>query len=74
VAALLARGPVRPRGLAGLIAWPAAEAGFRATVIGAARPPWTPHAHPRLDALVVGFALLLDADPVSGELAEGAAR
>ena len=30
------------RGLAGLIAWPAAEPDFRADLRGAARPPWTP--------------------------------
>jgi hypothetical protein len=28
-------------------------------VLGAARPPWSPHADPRLDALAAGFALLL---------------
>jgi hypothetical protein len=49
------------RGLAGLIAWPAAEPIFRADLVGAARPKWSPHADPRLDALAAGFALLLDA-------------
>ena len=49
------------RGLAGLIAWPAAEPVFAAELLGAARPPWTPHADPRLDALAAGFAFLLDA-------------
>lgn len=49
------------RGLAGVIAWPAAEPVFRACVLGASRPPWTPHADPRLDALAAGFALLLGA-------------
>ena len=49
------------RGLAGLIAWPSAEPVFDAALLGAARPPWTPHADPRLDALAAGFALLLDA-------------
>jgi hypothetical protein len=47
------------RGVAGLIAWPAAEPVFDAAVLGAARPPWSPHADPRLDALAAGFALLL---------------
>ena len=47
------------RGLAGLIAWPSAEPVFDAALLGAARPPWTPHADPRLDALAAGFALLL---------------
>ncbi len=49
------------RGLAGLIAWPAVEPVFRAELVGAARPPWTPHHDPRLDALAAGFAVLLDA-------------
>ena len=48
-------------GLAGLIAWPAAEPVFRAELLGATRPPWTPHHDPRLDALAAGFAVLLDA-------------
>lgn len=49
------------RGLAGMIAWPAAEPVFRAELVGGTRPPWSPHADPRLDALADGFALLLDA-------------
>ena len=49
------------RGLAGLIAWPAAEPIFRADLVGAYRPKWSPHVDPRLDALAAGFALLLDA-------------
>jgi hypothetical protein len=48
------------RGLAGLITWPAAEPVFRAELVGAARPPWTPYTDPRLDALAAGFAVLLD--------------
>ena len=48
------------RGLAGLIAWPSAEPVFDAALLGAPRPPWTPHADPRLDALAAGFALLLN--------------
>ena len=50
------------RGLPGLIAWPAAEPVFDAALLGAPRPPWTPHDDPRLDALAAGFALLLNAD------------
>jgi len=50
------------KGLAGLIAWPAAEpvlvAGFR----GAARPAWSPYADPRLDALAASYRLLLAPD------------
>jgi hypothetical protein len=49
------------RGLAGLITAPAAEPGFRAELVGAARPPWTPYDDPRLHALAAGFAVLLDA-------------
>ncbi len=52
------------RGLAGLIAWPNAEPVFTATMIGAARPPWVPHADPRLEALAAGFELLLAAPDV----------
>lgn len=48
------------RGLAGLIAWPASEPVFAATVVGAGRPPWSPHADPRLAALVAACALVLD--------------
>ena len=50
------------RGLAGLIAWPAAEPDFRAGLPGAARPPWTPHADLREQALAaLGDQFLLDA-------------
>ena len=49
------------RGLAGLIAWPAAEPVFRAELTGAARPPWTPHADPRGEALAAGYQFLLSA-------------
>jgi hypothetical protein len=49
------------RGLAGLITWPATEPVFRAELLGAARPPRTPHHDPRLDALAAGFAVLLNA-------------
>ena len=49
------------RGLAGLIAWPAAEPVFRADLRGAGRPPWTPHADPREQALAAGYQFLLDA-------------
>ena len=48
------------RGLPGLIAWPSAEPVFDAVLLGAHRPPWTPHEDPRLDALAAGFALLLN--------------
>ena len=48
------------RGLAGLIAWPAAEPVFGAELAGAARPPWTPRADPREQALAAGYQFLLD--------------
>ena len=46
-------------GLAALIARPLAEPVFVAMVRGAPRHPWTPHADPRLQALVAGFELML---------------
>jgi hypothetical protein len=47
-------------GMAALIARPVAEAVFAAVVRGASRPPWTPYADPRLEALAAGYRLLLD--------------
>ncbi|HSJ43866.1 MAG TPA: hypothetical protein VK923_04185 [Euzebyales bacterium] len=49
------------RGLAGLIAWPAAEPVFAAELVGAARPAWMPHADPRVAALAGAYELLLTA-------------
>jgi hypothetical protein len=49
------------RGLAGLIAWPAAGPDFRAELAGAARPPWTPGADPREQALAACYQFLLGA-------------
>ncbi len=46
-------------GLAGLIARPSAEPILVATIVGARRPPWSPHLDPRLEALADGYALLL---------------
>src|SRR5271166_1478186 len=37
-------------GLAGLIAWPSAEPVFVGELLGAARPAWTPHDDPRVEA------------------------
>jgi hypothetical protein len=54
------------RGLAGLIAWPAAEPSFTAELAGARRPAWSPHSDPRLDALAAGFAVLLHGGPGAG--------
>jgi hypothetical protein len=49
------------RGLAGLIAWPSAEAVFVAELVAAARPAWTPHDDPRIAALAASYQFLLDA-------------
>jgi hypothetical protein len=54
------------RGLAGLIAWPAAEPVFAATLVGAARPAWTPHDDPRVEALAGAYKLLLSLDADAG--------
>jgi len=51
------------RGLAGLIAWPAAVPVYEATMIGAACAPWTPYADPRVDALAAGYELILRVAP-----------
>jgi len=48
------------RGLAGLIAWPAAEPVFLADLVGAVRPAWTPHEDPRVAALAAGYGFLLE--------------
>lgn len=55
----VAAGRFERRGLAGLICWPTAAPAFAATVVGARRPAWTPHADPRLDALAAGYQLVL---------------
>jgi hypothetical protein len=47
------------RGLAGLIAWPAAEPIYTAALVGAERARWTPYADPRRDALAAGYELIL---------------
>jgi hypothetical protein len=46
-------------GLAGLVACPAAQPVFLASVVGAARPPWTPYEDPRAQALAAGYGLLV---------------
>lgn len=68
-----AAGRFERRGLAGLVDWPAAEPVFEARVVGARRPPWTPYADPRFEALAAGYGLLLDADGIAAgaEDAEG---
>jgi hypothetical protein len=61
------------RGLAGLIAWPAAEPVFTGPVLGGTRPRWSPHDDPRLDALAAGFGFLLGVDTAraTGAMMEG---
>ena len=51
------------RGLAGLVAWPAAEPIYTAALVGAERARWTPYADPRLDALAAGYELILRFPP-----------
>lgn len=68
-AARFARG-----GLAALIARPQAEPVFVACVVGADRPPWTPHRDPRLDALADAFALLINSDSLAQQRSEEVAR
>ena len=60
------------RGLAGLIAWPAAEPRFSARLRGAARPAWSPRVDPRLEALADGFQLLLASTAGQTLILEGA--
>lgn len=48
------------RGLAGLIAWPAAEPVYLAELVGATRPAWHPHLDPRVEALAGGYQFLFD--------------
>jgi hypothetical protein len=50
------------RGLAGLIWWPAAEAAFLGSVIGAPRPPWCGGEDPRDGYLCDTYAFLLGRD------------
>jgi hypothetical protein len=47
------------RGLAGLIAWPASEPLFVASITGAVRPAWTPHSDPRAESLASSYEFLL---------------
>ncbi len=68
-----AAGRFARRGLAGLIAWPAAEPVFLAELTGAARPPWTPHLDPRRLVLAAGYQFLLDTAVVLGARIDAAA-
>lgn len=57
------------RGLAGLIAWPAAEPIYTAVMLGAQRPLWTPYADSRVDALAAAYELIMSV-PAEAELGE----
>lgn len=46
------------RGLAGLIAWPAAEPDYLASLVGAERPRWCGHEDPREQALCEVYEFL----------------
>jgi hypothetical protein len=48
-------------GRCGLITHHTAEPTFTATLHGARRPAWTPHADPRVDALAAGYQFILTA-------------
>ena len=56
------------RGLAGLIAWPAAEPAYFGLVIGAPRPPWCGGEDPRDGHLCDTYAFLLGRDTHSQRL------
>ena len=49
----------RRSGLAGLIAWPEADPVFRAELVGAPRPAWTPYSDPRWAVLAATYRLML---------------
>lgn len=51
------------QGLAGLIAWRRMEPPFSVSVAGAERPPWTPYADPRLEALAAVYEFVLELCP-----------
>jgi hypothetical protein len=57
-------------GLAGLIEAPVSAPMFTATLTGALRPAWTPHADPRHDALAAVYsALVVASEPIAEEIA-----
>jgi hypothetical protein len=57
-------------GLVGLIRRPSAEPVFVASLLGADRPPWSPHVDPRLEALAAGYRLVLSVDDEQGSSEE----
>lgn len=62
------------RGLSGLIAWPCAEPIYTVVMLGADRPPWTPYADPRIEALASGYELILNAMSTDIGVAEEAVQ
>jgi hypothetical protein len=61
-------------GLAGLIVRPTAGPIFVASLMGAARPAWTPYADPREQALGAGYGLVLACADAAEERPAGAAK
>ncbi len=57
-------------GLLGLIDRPSAQPVFVASLQGAERPAWSPHADPRLEALAAGYRLVLSVDDKQGSSGE----
>jgi hypothetical protein len=57
------------KGLAGLIVWRRIESPLSVSLIGAQRPPWTPYADPRLDALAAVYEFVLSVSPAKIEAA-----
>jgi hypothetical protein len=55
----LAAARFRRLGLAALITRPASEPLWQVQVIGARRPPWSPHVDPRVQALAATYTWLL---------------
>lgn len=53
-------------GLVGLIRRPSAEPVFAVSLQGAARPAWSPHLDPRLEALAAGYRLVLSVEDQQG--------
>ena len=57
------------QGLAGLIVWRRIDSPFSVSLIGAQRPPWTPYADPRLEALAAVYEFVLSVCPEQIEAA-----
>ena len=58
-------------GLVALIAAPLSGPVFNAVVVGGARPSWSPHSDPRLDALAAGYQLVLAVGSPATRASEG---